>query len=315
MAIKIVLHNQDVTRFEPLQKVLREEGIQPVVLADWASVKAECQKGQEPTMLVTGLKDEDELTQFCQSHQVAYVLYFSQMPLDAIILTKPKIFNAVNGILNYEVSNIGEFLFRKLVVNSNKNDQFYIDVFYGENDHLKTKILRVSSEKRGIISELEDDLFDQKVKAYQQGYIIDIFVELVDNAIYDAPVDGKNKKKYYDVDRTVDIQFDPGEEIRVKWIINDDFVMLSVTDNFGRLGKADIFSILKKCYERKDDVVDLSSGGGRIGFGKILNCASDLIINIEPTKQTEVVCVVDRKVHKKALRKNPRVVYYNLLNG
>ncbi len=314
MSLGIILHMDNSTAVESL---LNEMDLGEVTLKNepqFENLVSHMNEEESYYFIFSDKLDGTIYQELKEQHPNLYILFFSDLTLQNVIEDHQLIFMHSDAVLNSKYTELNQHIISKLICQTMGNSLSNLNLFE-EDKKITTFSLPETNLKDKVICSLEDELADEGVKSFQQRHLIDIFVELIDNAIYDAAVDENGNKKYYYVDRKENIVFDENEQIKIKWQITDRYVTLSVTDCFGRLMKNDLFRILRKCFTEPDRMVRLSVGGGGIGFAKILNCVNDLIVNIKEKEYTEVICVSDRKINKKILRQNPRVLFYNKITG
>jgi len=158
----------------------------------------------------------------------------------------------------------------------------YLELKITDSDK-KQNCLKKIAEFAGRFS--QDDRFLNAVS--------DIIDELIMNAVYDAPCDESGNFLYDSVERVKRVVLKEEESATIRCAYDKRYLVVSVTDPFGSLDRYKFTQHLIKCIN--DARVRIKPGGSGVGVYKILNYISSLVINIEPGRKTEVICIVDRK--------------------
>ena len=139
-----------------------------------------------------------------------------------------------------------------------------------------------------------------------------MMTELLHNAIYDAPIDSKDgSKKYYGNDRTLHFNLEKEEFVTVRFGGDDKILCCEVSDQMGRLHFADMLHVWCKCFSGVENIVNVKENeGGSIGFFKIINCVSDIIVNVDKNRSTRVCCLIRRELSKREFRLNPKNIHF-----
>lgn len=116
--------------------------------------------------------------------------------------------------------------------------------------------------------------------------------ELINNALYDAPVDAEGRHRFASLPRTTPVILDPGEEIEVRCVFDGTKLCLSVTDRFGSLDPEKMIEGLRRCFAMSPDQVKMKTGGAGIGLYQSFHAVHHLIFNVAPGKRTEVIALL-----------------------
>lgn len=130
--------------------------------------------------------------------------------------------------------------------------------------------------------------------------------ELLMNAMYDAPVDQKGRPRYAH-DRKAPIKLEDHETAVIRWGSDGARVVVSVTDNFGRLPRAKVFDGMARGLAGGQ--MDKSHGGAGLGMLYIYKSTSISVFNIEPGKKTEVIGIYELDLNQRTFRTLPRSVH------
>lgn len=166
-----------------------------------------------------------------------------------------------------------------------------------------TKIINNSHESHNIITEISEYVLKISQNDAMATQVEGIADELIMNAMYDA------NPKYQHVNRDRELVLNESEKIVVNFGCDGKMFAISVTDQFGRLGKETIYNYLQRCFFEETRVNYEGSGGG-LGFYRILNAVNSLVINVVPNKKTEVIGILDITLGRKAFQKIKKSFYY-----
>jgi hypothetical protein len=126
--------------------------------------------------------------------------------------------------------------------------------------------------------------------------------ELIENAIYDAPVDPGGPggpsgpggpRRFAERPRSEPVALGPGERVRVRWGCDGRSFAVAVLDPFGSLDASTLVGHLGQVLA--PDGVRTSGGPGGAGIGLVMTygAANQLAFELWPGRATEVVAVVD----------------------
>jgi hypothetical protein len=130
------------------------------------------------------------------------------------------------------------------------------------------------------------------------GLVVD---ELVTNAVYNAPRDEHGAPRYASTDRRHKIQLDPWERAQVQFGSDGRMFVFSISDWFGGLTPARIRAGLRRCLSAGDQI-EQKAGGAGLGLYTVLQSVTQLIINVDPGRRTEVIAIVDLTQRMRGVR-------------
>lgn len=119
--------------------------------------------------------------------------------------------------------------------------------------------------------------------------IITVAEELILNAVIHAPRDAQGNPKYEHIGPRPDLVLDKGEEVHVTYGCDGQRLMLSVTDNFGRLEKRTLRSYLVRAFDGAPLQTEDKASGAGLGLSMSLRSIHQLIFNIQDQRRTEVI--------------------------
>jgi hypothetical protein len=138
------------------------------------------------------------------------------------------------------------------------------------------------------------------------GLVETVVDEVVTNAIYNAPRDGWGRPKYAHLDRREPVTLEPEESAELLFACDGDYIGVAQVDRFGALTQDTVVTYLTRCLAKGPDQVAYKPGGAGIGLYSVFQSLSKFIINIEPGKRTEVICLIDLRLSMKQLRQYPK---------
>jgi len=175
---------------------------------------------------------------------------------------------------------------------------------------IKTFDVKSSRERNKLAEEMEK--FFEQIEPFvgQQNptfaqYAVEIQEELLMNAIWDA------NPKHEKSSRTIPIDLDDSEKVRLEWGFNGKDLAISVRDNFGRLNPKIMSKYVKFIFKTGTQEShqlgerDVSAG---LGMYMILQRANILSVFISQGKVTDVGVVICITKKKRAKNQSPKAL-------
>ncbi len=175
---------------------------------------------------------------------------------------------------------------------------------------IKTFDVKSSRERNKLAEEMEK--FFEQIEPFvgQQNptfaqYAVEIQEELLMNAIWDA------NPKHEKSSRTIPIDLDDSEKVRLEWGFNGKDLAISVRDNFGRLNPKIMSKYVKFIFKTGTQEShqlgerDVSAG---LGMYMILQRANILSVFISQGKVTDVGVVICISKKKRAKNQSPKAL-------
>ncbi len=159
-------------------------------------------------------------------------------------------------------------------------------------------------------SKVRDQLKDEMVAHFKQSgiraSILDrvylVAEEMLMNAIFDAPTDGKGQALFNHLPRRTEINLEKNQESTLRYAFDGTMIALSVEDPFGTLTKELIIQYLESCYQGKAGSLNVNKGGAGRGLHQIIENSDLTIFNVKKGVKTEVISLFSleagRKEHK-----------------
>jgi hypothetical protein len=130
--------------------------------------------------------------------------------------------------------------------------------------------------------------------------------ELVTNAIYNAPRTGDGVPKYARLSRREPVELDDAEVGTLEFACDGDYIAIAQIDPFGALTQETVVSYLNRCLVKGPEQLSEASGGAGIGLYRVFQSLSKFIINVEPGRRTEVICLIDLRLTMKRFRQQAK---------
>lgn len=146
--------------------------------------------------------------------------------------------------------------------------------------------------------------FQSRRQASATSQVVD---ELMMNAMYDAPVDGKGRERYAHK-RNEAVQLETEERPTFGYGTDGSRIVLSIADPFGRLPKGAVFGGIHRGLTSGE--MDTRGGGAGLGMLLIYHAAKVLFFDVTPGQRTQVTAVVELDLPPVDFRKLPGSVHF-----
>jgi hypothetical protein len=175
-----------------------------------------------------------------------------------------------------------------------RKDIFGIDKYLGWGAVASEIFVRTTAHKEHVLSAVEELGVTIGLGERKLSLLTTVAEELTTNALYDAPVDERQKARHAALSRSDHVELLPTEQIRVTLASDGRRVGISVEDPFGSLKADTVVEYLAKCFRRNSgDQIDRKQGGAGLGLFYAFNSLSHFVVNIEPRKRTEVIGLIE----------------------
>ena len=145
------------------------------------------------------------------------------------------------------------------------------------------------ADKTPFLVEFEQYLSRLDTPARVAPGIAMVAEELILNAMVHAPHDEYGEPKYESLGPRPDLQMEPHEYVQVAYCCDGQRLMLSVTDNFGRLSRATVLNYLARGIDGEKLSVETKTGGAGLGLSMAFGGLHQLIYNIQENVRTEAI--------------------------
>ena len=246
-----------------------------------------------------------------QHHDILTILVTSLPILQYSTLLKGEEDVLLNHVIASYISSEWTTQFLKITINKIvNNDIFGLEKYLNEDAIINKTVVKGSMDRLKHNEEIAQFASNCHLGSYISKLIIGISEELLMNAIYDAPIkDGT--PLYNHLPRTTEITLQPYEYPTLSYGYDGIFFGVSILDPFGTISKQVFFEHIKKSINRSSEsLLSDKIGGAGLGILKILHSCHCLICNVETTKQSEFIALINTKSLPRDLSKATRSVHF-----
>ncbi len=233
-----------------------------------------------------------------------------------ILLTEQEDKHNINNLLaRHPICHIigtnGRSFVREIVITVGKRvsgDIWGLEKYFDSTEHLVRRSIDSASQ---IDETIEDMLSHADLRpsfSATHEFLRMTANELSTNAVYNAPVDEQNRPKYEQVDRRNKVHLLDNEQVTISLCYDETYVGISVEDKFGRLDRDKIVRHLVKCVNNTK-FIENKKGGAGAGIYLAFYTANQFVINIDPGKRLEAICILEKNKRYKEYRS--RVTSFN----
>ncbi|MCM0604687.1 MAG: hypothetical protein KA715_01205 [Xanthomonadaceae bacterium] len=145
-----------------------------------------------------------------------------------------------------------------------------------------------TSQKQDAVEAIRNYVISAKFKARLSSVIANAVDELLMNAMFDAPVDEMNKRIYTQTSRNTNINLEGKALVEMKVGFDENYLAVTVADQFGSLKKAAVVTHLMKSYIDESYKLKLTSAGAGLGLGNVFRSGANFIFSCDQGVRTEV---------------------------
>lgn len=176
---------------------------------------------------------------------------------------------------------------RELEITSEKlvtGDLFGLEKYLAAGTTVRERVVRNDIEKRAAIHEVlawAEGAGARKPIVHRLANVID---ELLMNALHDAPRES----------RPILLADNQGRAV-LRWGCDDHTIAVSVSDGFGALRQRDVIDHVRRARDERGrpNPATTDEPGAGLGLYLVLANVASLIVNVDPGRLTEVVCLFD----------------------
>lgn len=174
-----------------------------------------------------------------------------------------------------------------------RGDIFGIDKYFTWGARALSLRLSSSNELEGLLDQMRAFIEPSRIPRRIVVSLLDAAEELMTNAVYNAPITGDGNPRYARMARTELVSLDSAEYVDVDLRVDGKQIGIAVADPFGSLRPELVTHYLAKCFRKQDDQIDAKDGGAGLGLYYAFEKVSHLVVNIEPSKRTELIALVN----------------------
>ena len=175
-------------------------------------------------------------------------------------------------------------------------DLFGLEKYVAPSTKIGERMVSTDSERRVVLGEVcawAEAIGARTPVVHRLASVVD---ELLMNALHDAP---RESKPSHAVEGTAVEELDKRAVLR--WACDAHTIAISVGDAFGALRQRDVIDHVRRAKEERGRP-ELDPHGAGLGLYLVLANVASLVVNVDPGRRTEVVCLFDRTaVDKRAI--------------
>ncbi len=205
----------------------------------------------------------------------------------------------------------GRAYLRELVITVQKyltGDVWGLAKYFDSMEHVETKVIASADNIDETIETMLGHADMKTSFSATHEFLRMTANELVTNAVYNAPIDEKGQPKYEQTDRKIKVKLLDQETVTLSVCWDENYIGISVSDQFGRLDRAKIVRHLVKCVNNTA-FIENKKGGAGAGIYLAFYTANQFVVNIEPGKRLEAICILEKNKRYKEYRQ--RVTSFN----
>lgn len=164
-------------------------------------------------------------------------------------------------------------------------DLFGLEKYLAPGSKVGERVVASDADKRAVIGEVTawaEAIGARKPILHRLASVVD---ELLMNALHDAPRES-----------TPTLSYDPHapeQRAVLRWSCDAATIAISVSDAFGALRQRDVIDHVRRARVERGRPEQDAHGAG-LGLYLVLANVASLIVNVDPGRRTEVVCLFDR---------------------
>jgi anti-sigma regulatory factor (Ser/Thr protein kinase) len=174
-------------------------------------------------------------------------------------------------------------------------DVFGLEKYFPAGIALEMAKASDSSGKVALIASAEEFANRYRIQPRLATLFTTVVDEFVTNALYHAPVDPSGQSRYGHLPRSKPVRLEDGEEIAIAFACDGTRLGVSVRDPFGSLTEKLLIESLARCFRGGAGQFQEKSGGAGMGFFLSFQSLSQLVVNLDPGKRTEMIGLINVK--------------------
>jgi hypothetical protein len=170
-------------------------------------------------------------------------------------------------------------------------DLFGLEKYVAPDTRIGERVIASDLERRVVIGEVcawAEAIGARTPIVHRLASVVD---ELLMNALHDAPRESRPARASTASAATELDERDPRAVLR--WACDADTIAISVGDAFGALRQRDVIDHVRRAKEDRGRP-ELDAHGAGLGLYLVLANVASLVVNVDPGRRTEVVCLFDR---------------------
>ncbi len=180
-------------------------------------------------------------------------------------------------------------------------DLFGLEKYLRSGARVGERVVGTDAEKRLVIGQIcawAEAVGARVPIVHRLASVID---ELLMNALHDAPRESRP-------DLSLDCE-ELDQRAVVRWACDDSTIAISVGDAFGALRQRDVIDHVRRARDERGRPEANPHGAG-LGLYLVLANVASLIVNVDPGRRTEVVCLFDlSRIDRRAVETGVRSLH------
>lgn len=181
------------------------------------------------------------------------------------------------------------------------------DYLHNKNN-IQTRTLTNSKETTNTVEELINSFEYDSYFDSPKEYLRTMANELLTNAFYNAYQDKDGSFPYQNQDRKTPVNLDKDGAIEISLALDEERVVLCVTDPFGTLTRESVLNNIKRGIKTKKH--SNKEGGAGLGLYLIYSYANHLVFNLDKNNKTEIVAIIENNRRLKKYKEIIKSIHF-----
>ena len=156
------------------------------------------------------------------------------------------------------------------------------------NAKIQTIKFTKTSQKQDAVEAIRNYVISAKFKGRLSSIIANAADEVLMNAMFDAPVDELGKRIYAQTPRNTNIQLEGKSLVEMQIGFDENYLAITVADQFGSLEKNSIVTHMMKNYMEENYKLKLTSAGAGLGLANVFRSGANFLFSCDQGVRTEV---------------------------
>ncbi len=172
-------------------------------------------------------------------------------------------------------------------------DIFGIEKYFSWGTRVVRRSVVSSDQKPTVLASARAFAAELGICSRLSNLFVSATDELVTNALFDAPVDAQGRFRYAHSPRTSDVRLEDHEAVTVTYASDGQTLGVSVRDQFGSFTPELLVRFLVQSFRQPRQYVLDKPGGAGIGLHQTFEAVSQLVVNLEVGRTTEVIGLIN----------------------
>ncbi len=221
---------------------------------------------ERPRVVVTGEVTDEALHALIEQHEVAHVMAWR------------------GGGAEPDLSVTLEKLL--------SNDLFGMGRYFEQDSDPARFLCRSATQREELLEWVRTYAGKHRIRSRVMDILLVATDEMITNALYNAPTDGRGNHPYAGISRSVPVTLEGPVPIEIELRCDGQRLGISTVDPFGSLKPEVVLGSLRRCF-KKPEPRPGSTGGAGLGLYLLLGSLSHLIFNVALGRRTELIGLMD----------------------